>query len=64
MLKELPLDITTQSLSRLLPLGVACATCPPNPALAVATAARLAPHLLARAAETDQVGGFPTQEFA
>ena len=47
-----------------LPLGVACATCPDGPEKAVATAARLAPHLLARAAQTDEVGGFPTQEFA
>ena len=47
-----------------LPLGVACATCPDGPAKAVATAARLASHLLARAAQTDEVGGFPTQEFA
>jgi alkylation response protein AidB-like acyl-CoA dehydrogenase len=64
MLKDLPSAVTAQSLSPLLPLGVACATCPPSPALVVTTAARLAPHLLARAAETDQVGGFPTQEFA
>ena len=64
MLKDLPSAVAAQSLSHLLPLGVACATCPPSPALAVATAARLAPHLLAHAAETDQVGGFPTQEFA
>jgi alkylation response protein AidB-like acyl-CoA dehydrogenase len=63
MPKDLPAVVAAQSLSHLLPLGVACATCPPSPALAVATAARLAPHLLARAAETDQVGGFPTQEF-
>jgi len=47
-----------------LPLGVACATCPDGPEKAVTTAARLAPHLLARAAQTDEVGGFPTQEFA
>ena len=47
-----------------LPLGVACATCPDGPEKAVSTAARLAPHLLARAAQTDVVGGFPTQEFA
>jgi alkylation response protein AidB-like acyl-CoA dehydrogenase len=47
-----------------LPLGVACATCPDAPEKAVTTAARLAPHLLAQAAQTDEVGGFPTQEFA
>jgi len=64
MLKDLPSAATAQPLLPLLPPGVAYATCPPSPALAVATAARLAPHLFARAAETDQVGGFPTQEFA
>ncbi len=47
-----------------LPLGVAGAAGPDGPAKAVATAARLAPHLLARAAQTDEVGGFPTQELA
>ena len=47
-----------------LPLGVACTTCPDGPEKAIATAARLAPHLLAQAAATDEVGGFPTQEFA
>ncbi|HET9505314.1 MAG TPA: acyl-CoA dehydrogenase family protein [Hymenobacter sp.] len=47
-----------------LPLGVACATCPDGPEKAVATAARLAPHLLTQAAATDEIGGFPTQEMA
>jgi len=35
----------------------------PTPAGAVAAAAQLAPRLLAQAAATDQVGGFPTQEM-
>ncbi|MGI4865252.1 MAG: acyl-CoA dehydrogenase family protein [Janthinobacterium lividum] len=34
-----------------------------SPAAAVAAAAHLAPRLLAQAAHTDEVGGFPTQEF-
>lgn len=36
----------------------------PTPASAVAAAAQLAPRLLAQAAATDEVGGFPTQEMA
>ncbi|RYY20876.1 MAG: acyl-CoA dehydrogenase, partial [Cytophagaceae bacterium] len=35
-----------------------------SPAAAVAAAARLAPRLFEQAARTDEVGGFPTQEFA
>ena len=34
-----------------------------TPASAVAAAAQLAPRLLAQAALTDEVGGFPTQEM-
>lgn len=35
----------------------------PTPASVVAAAAQLAPRLLAQAAATDEVGGFPTQEM-
>jgi alkylation response protein AidB-like acyl-CoA dehydrogenase len=35
----------------------------PTPASVVAAAAQLAPRLLAQAAATDEVGGFPTQEI-
>jgi alkylation response protein AidB-like acyl-CoA dehydrogenase len=40
------------------------ATASPTPASMVAAAAQLAPRLLAQAAATDEVGGFPTQEMA
>ena len=36
---------------------------PPTPAAVVAAAAQLAPRLLAQAASTDEIGGFPTQEL-
>ncbi len=39
------------------------APAPASPAQAEAAAARLAPRLFARAAETDVAGGFPSQEF-
>ncbi|MEJ7660910.1 MAG: hypothetical protein WKG07_15450 [Hymenobacter sp.] len=45
------------------PLSEAVGPTPLTPASAVAAAAQLAPRLLARAAATDQLGGFPTQEM-
>ena len=45
------------------PLPEAPAPTPPTPASAVAAAAQLAPRLLAQAAATDAVGGFPTLEM-
>lgn len=41
----------------------AFSTAPAAPASAVAAAAQLAPRLLAQAAATDEVGGFPAQEM-
>ena len=53
-------DQLTSSLS---PAPVPAPT-PPTPASVVAAAARLAPRLLAQAAATDTIGGFPTQEMS
>ncbi len=64
MLSDFPLataaSVSTPALS---PPEVTQPNALASPAAAVAAAAQLAPRLLAQAAQTDEIGGFPTQEF-
>ena len=53
----------TTALPAASPLPDAPAPTPATPATAVAAAAQLAPRLLAQAAATDTIGGFPAQEM-
>ena len=55
-----PLDRPTASAAAEAPT---LAALPATPASCVAAAAQLAPRLLAQAAATDEVGGFPAQEM-
>ena len=65
MLNDFPsATAASRSSSALSPSEVIQPKALATPAAAVAAAARLAPRLLAQAAQTDEVGGFPTQEFA
>ena len=59
-----PATAASMSTSALSPPEVAQPNALASPAAAVAAAAQLAPRLLAQAAQTDEIGGFPTQEFA
>ena len=56
--------VTTKSAALPAAPPTSCCSSPlANPAAAVAAAAALVPSLLAQAPRTDEVGGFPTQEF-
>lgn len=63
MLTDFPLATAATSFLPARPPEVIPTATLASPAAAVAAAAGLAPRLLAQAACTDEVGGFPTQEF-